>query len=50
MSSWEADFYTRVVANFSSSLSANEQTVLGDIKNHEVIHREALKAVLGSSE
>ena len=45
----EADFYTRVVANFSSSLSANEQTVLGDIKNHEVIHREALKAVLGAS-
>jgi len=45
----EADFYTKVVANFSSSLSANEQTVLGDIKNHEVIHREALKAVLGTS-
>ena len=45
----EADFYTRVVANFSSSLSANEQAVLGDIKNHEVIHREALKAVLGAS-
>ena len=45
----EADFYTRVVANFSSSLSATEQAVLGDIKNHEVIHREALKAVLGTS-
>lgn len=45
----EADFYTKVVANFSSSLSASEQGVLGDIKNHEVIHREALKTVLGSS-
>ena len=45
----EADFYTKVVANFSSSLSASEQTVLADIKNHEVIHREALKAVLGAS-
>jgi Ferritin-like domain len=45
----EADFYTKVVANFSSSLSANEQTVLGEIKNHEVIHREALKTVLGTS-
>jgi len=45
----EADFYTKVVANFSSSLSAGEQAVLGDIKNHEVIHREALKAVLGTS-
>lgn len=45
----EADFYTKVVANFSSSLSAKEQTVLAEIKNHEVIHRAALKAVLGSS-
>ena len=45
----EADFYTKVVANFSSSLSAGEQAVLADIKNHEVIHREALKAILGSS-
>lgn len=44
----EADFYTKVVANFSSSdIPASEQTVLGDVKNHEVIHREALKALLG---
>lgn len=46
----EADFYTRVVAAFGSSgLSGSEQSVLGDIKNHEVIHREFLKAALGSS-
>lgn len=47
----EADFYTRVVAAFSSSstLSAGERTVLTDVKNHEVIHREAFKAILGSS-
>lgn len=46
----EADFYTRVVAAFgSSSLSSGEQSVLADIKNHEVIHREFLKAALGSS-
>ncbi len=46
----EADFYTKVVANFSgSNVSASEQGVLADIKNHEVIHREALKAVLGAS-
>ena len=45
----EADFYTKVVASFASGLTASEQTVLGDIKNHEVIHRGALKAVLGSS-
>ncbi len=46
----EADFYTRVVAAFGSSgLSSGEQTVLGEIKNHEVIHREFLKAALGST-
>ncbi len=46
----EADFYTKVVANFSGSdISASEQTILGDIKNHEVIHREALKTILGSN-
>ena len=46
----EADFYTRVVAGFSGSgLSASEQTIFADIKNHEVIHREALKTVLGTA-
>ncbi len=46
----EADFYTRVVAQFgSSNLSSGEQTVLADIKNHEVIHREFLKAALGTT-
>lgn len=46
----EADFYTKVVANFSGSdIPAAEQTILSDIKNHEVIHREALKAILGSA-
>jgi hypothetical protein len=46
----EADFYTRVVAAFSGAgLSGTEQTILGDIKNHEVIHREFLKAALGTT-
>ncbi len=46
----EADFYTRVAANFTASgLSTGEQTIFTDIKNHEVIHREALKTVLGAS-
>jgi hypothetical protein len=46
----EADFYTRVAANFASSgLSASEQNVFADIKNHEVIHREALRTVLGTA-
>lgn len=46
----EADFYTRVVAAFGASgLGAAEQSVLADIKNHEVIHREFLKTVLGTT-
>jgi hypothetical protein len=46
----EADYYTRVVAAFgSSNLSSAEQALLGDVKNHEVIHREFLKAALGAS-
>ena len=46
----EADFYTKVVANFSGgNYTAEDQTLLTDVKYHEVIHREALKTVLGSS-
>lgn len=44
----EADFYTRVVENFSGgNFTAADQTLLTDVKYHEVIHREALKTVLG---
>ena len=46
----EADFYTRVASSFSGSgLSAAEQAVFADIKNHEVIHRDALKTILGTT-
>lgn len=47
----EADFYTRVVAAFSANnaLTAAERTVLTDVKYHEVIHREAFKAILGTA-
>lgn len=46
----EADFYTRVAANFGGSgLNAAEQAIFADIRNHEVIHREALKTVLGAT-
>lgn len=46
----EADFYTRVVENFSGgNFTAADQTLLTDVKYHEVIHREALKTVLGSA-
>jgi hypothetical protein len=45
----EADFYTQVVANFTgSTLTTAEQAILVDIRNHEVIHREFLKAALGA--
>lgn len=46
----EADFYTQVVANFGGSdITAAEQAILVDIKNHEVIHREFFKAALGAN-
>lgn len=46
----EADFYTRVVANFTGSdLSTAEQSVLTDIKYHEVLHRDFLKQALGTN-
>ncbi len=46
----EADFYSRVVASFDGSdITKAEQAVLGDIRNHEVLHREFLKSVLGSN-
>ncbi|MGB3179873.1 MAG: ferritin-like domain-containing protein [Cyclobacteriaceae bacterium] len=47
----EAAFYTQVIgaSNFSSIFSSDEQTILTDLYNHEVIHREFFKAGLGSS-
>ncbi len=46
----EADFYTKVVNAFgSSNLTTAERAVLQDIKYHEVLHREFLKAALGAS-
>lgn len=43
----EADFYVRVANGFAASgLSAAEQTIFADIRNHEVIHREALRTIL----
>jgi hypothetical protein len=45
----EAAFYTQVVASFYASANTGEQTILTDIKNHEVIHRDFLKAALGSA-
>ena len=46
----EAAFYTQVVATGTASgLSAAEMTIFTDIKNHEVIHRDSLAALLGGN-
>jgi hypothetical protein len=46
----EAAFYTAVVASAAfSSMNAEQQEVMIDLRNHEVIHREFLKAALGGS-
>jgi hypothetical protein len=47
----EAAFYTQVVAGFSANgiSVAAERSALTEIRNHEVIHREALAAALGSA-
>lgn len=45
----EAAFYTQVVASFYAGAPAAEQTLLTDIRNHEVIHRDFFKAALGSA-
>ncbi len=46
----EAAFYTSVVASaMFGSLTAEQQEVMADLRNHEVIHREFLKAALGAN-
>jgi hypothetical protein len=46
----EADFYSRVVAAFgTSNIVAAEQALLTDIRNHEVAHREVLRATLAAN-
>jgi hypothetical protein len=46
----EAAFYTQVVAGaYYSGAPSNEQSILSDIRNHEVIHRDFLKAALGGA-
>jgi rubrerythrin len=46
----EAAFYNRAVGNqsFMNSLTSTDRRFFTDVRNHEVIHREALRAVLGS--
>ncbi len=46
----EADFYIRVVNSFGGAgLSQAEQSIMVDLRNHEVLHRELFKAALGSA-
>jgi hypothetical protein len=47
----EAAFYTMAVAEegFNSMYSEEEQMILKDLKDHEIIHREFLKAALGDN-
>jgi hypothetical protein len=44
----EAAFYTTVVSNaaFTTIFSAEEQSILTDIRDHEIAHREFFKAAL----
>lgn len=44
----EAAFYTSVTAHasFTTIFSAGEQAILKDIRDHEIVHREFLKAAL----
>ncbi|MEO5892782.1 MAG: ferritin-like domain-containing protein [Ferruginibacter sp.] len=44
----EAAFYTKVFESPFSGITASESALLGDIRDHEVAHREFFKAALGS--
>jgi len=43
----EAAFYTLVVASPYSGITQEESIIMQDLKNHEVVHRDFLKAALG---
>lgn len=45
----EAAFYTAVVAESATALSAEEMMVMQDLMAHEVAHREFFKAALGKN-
>ncbi|MBA4853528.1 ferritin-like domain-containing protein [Emticicia sp. BO119] len=45
----EAAFYTQVVATPYSGITDAEKTLLTDIRDHEIVHRDFLKAALGGS-
>lgn len=45
----EAAFYIMVVASPYTNISQTEAVIMEDLKNHEVAHRDFLKAALGKS-
>jgi hypothetical protein len=45
----EAAFYTKVVASTVAGLTAEEMSLLTDIRDHEIAHREFFKNALGSN-
>lgn len=45
----EADFYTKVVNNFYSGISAAEKEIFTDLYHHEVIHRDFFKAAISGA-
>lgn len=45
----EAAFYTQVIATQYAGITPAEFQVLDDLRKHEIVHREFLKAALGTS-
>ncbi len=45
----EAAFYIKVIDSPYASMSAAEKSLLTDVRDHEIAHREFFKAALGSS-
>jgi hypothetical protein len=44
----EAAFYTLIIDNAYSGMTSDETAMLTDIRDHEIAHREFLKAALGT--
>jgi TAT (twin-arginine translocation) pathway signal sequence. len=46
----QADMYAQIAAKFTAAgYSATEQSLYTDLRNHSLVHRDTLKAVLGAS-
>lgn len=45
----EAAFYTQVITTPYAGITAAERAILTDLRDHEIVHREFLKAALGTN-